>query len=146
MTPKTIVPCSKNDMDFIYEIDKTSSSYHWTQRMFLDELDKKNSFFNVLIENKTIVGYIIYNIIFDEAEILNIVIDDKFKGRKYATYLLQKTFDDMIKKDIKTVFLEVGQNNIAAINMYLKFGFTKYNTRLNYYRNGENAVLMKRSL
>lgn len=146
MSTKIITQCSIDNLNCVLEIDKTSTSYHWTKQMFLQELNKKNSFFNILIADNITVGYIIYNIILDEAEILNIVIDNKFKCKKYATFLLEQTINDMMKKNIKTIFLEVGQNNIAAINLYLKLGFERYATRKEYYKNKENAILMKRHL
>ena len=58
----------------------------------------------------------------------------------------KQRINDMIKKNIKTIFLEVGQNNIAAINLYLKFGFEQYGIRKEYYKNKENAILMKRQI
>ena len=146
MTTKIITQCSTDNLNCVLEIDKTSTSYHWTEQMFLQEFSKKNSFFNILIADNIIVGYIIYNIVLDEAEILNIVIDSNFKRKKHATFLLEQTINDMIKKNIKTIFLEVGQNNIAAINLYLKFGFEQYGIRKEYYKNKENAILMKRQL
>jgi ribosomal-protein-alanine N-acetyltransferase len=146
MSIKVITQCLKDNLNCVLEIDKTSTYYHWSRQMFLQELGKKNSFFNILKEDDIIAGYIIYNVVLDEAEILNIVIGNNFKRKEYATFLLTRTINDMIKKNIKTIFLEVGQNNIAAINLYLKFGFEQYGIRKEYYKNKENAILMKRQL
>ena len=134
------------DINNIYETDKTSSCYNWTKKMFLQELENKNSFFKVLYVDNIIAGYIIYHIIIDESEILNIVIDNKFKRQKLGKYLLEQTLKDLSEKDIKTVFLEVGEQNIPAINLYLQFGFKEYNRRNNYYKNKETALLMKKVL
>ncbi|MBR3628318.1 MAG: ribosomal protein S18-alanine N-acetyltransferase, partial [Elusimicrobia bacterium] len=118
----------------------------WTENMFTEELENKNSFFKVLFADTKIVGYVIYHIIIDEAEILNIVIDNDFKRQNLVKYLLEKTLNDISKQSVKTVFLEVGEKNIPAINLYLKFDFKQYNTRNNYYKNGENAILMKKTI
>ena len=88
-----------------------------------------NSFFNILYCGNIPAGFIIYNCVLDEAEILNIVIDNEFKGRKFATFLLEETLKELEKKNIKTVFLETGEKNTAAAALYKKFGFEKYNTR-----------------
>jgi len=146
MKNKTIIDCLKEHIDTIYNIDKTSSCYNWTKNMFLEEIENKNSFFKVLYIDKIIAGYIIYHIVIDEAEILNIVIDNKFKRQKLGKYLLEQTINDISQKNIKTIFLEVGEKNIPAINLYLQFGLKQYNIRKNYYKNGENAILMKKSL
>lgn len=146
MENKIIKDCIIEDINNIYEIDKTSSCYNWTKKMFSQELENKNSFFKVLYIDNIIAGYIIYHIIIDESEILNIVIDNKFKRQKLGKYLLEQTLKDLSEKDIKTVFLEVGEKNIPAINLYLQFGFKEYNRRNNYYKNKETALLMKKVL
>ena len=88
MENKYIRDCIKENIDTIYEIDKTGSSYNWTKSMFLEELENKNSFFKILYFNDVIVGYIIYHVVIDEAEILNIVIDNKVKRQNFGKYLL----------------------------------------------------------
>ncbi len=140
-----IKKCLPEYIDRIYEIDKTSSEYNWTKEQFAAELktDKK---FNVLFANEVVVGYIIYHTVIDEAEILNIVIDNEFKGKGYGTYLLKETIEELKKKSIKNVFLEVGEKNIVATALYEKFKFEKYNIRKKYYKDGENAILMKKAL
>jgi ribosomal-protein-alanine N-acetyltransferase len=114
--------------------------------MFIEELKNKNSFFKVLYINNVIAGYIIYHIIIDEAEILNIVIDNKYKRQNLGMYLLEQTINDISRQNIRTIFLEVGENNIPAINLYSKFDFKEYNRRINYYKNKETAILMKKAL
>ena len=146
MENKLITNCLKKHIDTVCDIDKTSSCYNWTENMFMEELKNKNSFFKVLFLDNTVAGYIIYHIILDEAEILNIVIDNKFKRQSLGKYLLEQTINDISNKNIKTIFLEVGEKNVPAINLYLKFGFKQYNIRNNYYKNGENAILMKKQL
>lgn len=146
MNTKHINKFSKDNIETICKIDKTSSSYNWTKDMFLSELENKNSNFEILFIDNKIIGYIIYHIVFDEAEILNIVIDKNFKGQKLGKYLFEETINKISKQNIKTIFLEVGEKNIPAINLYLKFDFKQYNKRTNYYKNKETALLMKKDL
>ena len=146
MENKYIKDCIKENIDTVYEIDKTSSCYNWTKSMFLEELENKNSFFKVLFLDNTLIGYIIYHIVLDEAEILNIVIDNMFKRKNLGKYLLEQTINEISKQNIKTIFLEVGEKNIPAINLYLKFGFEQYGIRKEYYKNKENAILMKKAI
>lgn len=140
----SIKKCLIEHIDKIFEIDKNSSCYNWTKQMFMAELNNKNSFFKILTFKDNIVGYIIYNSVLDEAEILNIVIDKNFQRQKFGSYLLEETINELAKINIKTIYLEVGQNNNFAINLYLKYGFINYNKRINYYKNKETAILMKK--
>ena len=139
-----IKKCLIKHINKILEIDKNSSCYNWTKQMFISELNNKNSSFKILALEDNVIGYIIYSTVLDEAEIINIVIDRKFQQQKYGKYLFEKTINELIKKDIKTIYLEVGQNNNSAINLYLKYGFIIYNKRINYYKNKETAILMKK--
>ncbi|MBQ3834364.1 MAG: ribosomal protein S18-alanine N-acetyltransferase [Elusimicrobia bacterium] len=141
-----IKKCLIKYIDRICEIDKSSSSYNWNKQLFINELNFTDGNFNVLFVDNVIVGYIVYHTVIDEAEILNIVIDNKFKGQKYGTLLLKETIEKMKRVNIKTIFLEVGEKNIPAIALYKNFNFEKYNIREKYYKNGESAVLMKKIL
>ena len=140
----SIKKCLVEHIDKVFEIDKNSSCYNWTKQMFIAELNNKSSNFKILTLEDRIIGYIIYQQILDEAEILNIVIDKNFQQQKFGKYLFEKTIDELIKNNIKTVYLEVGQNNKSAINLYLQYGFISYNKRINYYKNKETALLMKK--
>ena len=139
-----IVDCTKEYIDIICEIDRVSSCYNWTKKMFMDELDNKHSFFKILFLDDKIIGYIIYHIIIDEAEILDVVIYNEFKRQNLGKYLLEQTIGNILKQKVKIIFLEVSEKNIPAINLYLKLGFKQYGIRKNYYKNSETALLMKK--
>ena len=47
--------------------------------------------------------------------------------------------------NIKNITLEVKEDNIAAINLYKKYGFKKVSTREKYY-DGINGILMEKTL
>ncbi|MGE4384240.1 MAG: ribosomal protein S18-alanine N-acetyltransferase [Endomicrobiaceae bacterium] len=127
------------------EIENRNSYNPWTAQMFMDEYNNKNSFFKIACLENIIIGFIIYHIIFDESEILNIVIDTSFRKQKFGEKLLQYVINDVKHKNVKKIFLEVRESNKPAINLYKKNGFTEYNIRKKYYNN-ENAVLMKKFL
>ena len=46
----------------------------------------------------------------------------------------------------KTLFLEVAHSNAVARNLYAKAGLTETGRRKDYYRNGDDAIVMSRSL
>ena len=137
-----IKKCSTEYIDRICEIDKTSSSYNWTKKMFVDG---QKGLFDVLFIDDIIAGFIVYSMVIDEGEIFNIVIDNKYKEHGYGTFLLQNTLKKMSQNGVKTVYLEVGEKNNKAIQLYKKLGFDIYNRREKYYKNGENAILMKKT-
>jgi ribosomal-protein-alanine N-acetyltransferase len=132
-------------IDKIIEIEKQSEYSHWTKQMFLDESRNKFSVFKIIEKDNKIIGFIIYRIVFDEAEILDVVIDKNFRGLKAGKYILNFAIEDIKKKKCSIIFLEVHQNNIVAQNLYKKAGFKQYSIREKYY-NCFDALLMKLNL
>lgn len=129
----------------VLSIEQQSQYSSWTKQMFLAEAENKFSFFKTIKNDNKIIGYIIYRIVFDEAEILNIVIDKNFRGLKIGKKLLHFAIEDIIKKNCKVIFLEVHQNNIIAQKLYEQTGFRKYGIRQKYYSDFD-AFLMKLTL
>ena len=92
--------------------------------------------FLVCIVNKTVVGYLYYSDIYDRIEINQITVLNSYRRKGYASLLLSK----LISFD-KPISLEVRCDNIAAIDLYKKYGFKEVSVRKGYY-NGVDGVLM----
>ena len=145
MDKLNIIDFKEENINDIVKIENTSEFTNWSKGMFLESFFNKNHNFKVAVFNDKIIGYIIYSIILDEAEILNIVIDSSYRGKSFSKQLLNYTISDILNKKCLTVFLEVANKNFIAKNLYTKFGFSQYNIRKNYYKN-DDAVLMKKEL
>ena len=99
----------------------------------------------VIEEKNNIIGFITYSIIYERAEIIDIIIDEKYRNKGYATLLLEKVFDIIKDNNCENITLEVNSNNKSAINLYKKSGFKIVSVRKNYYNNSD-AYLMKKEL
>ena len=86
----------------------------------------------------------------DEAEILSIAIAASHRGRGLSRDLLLTHLGHLAGRGVRTVFLEVEENNQPARRLYERSGFTVVGRRERYYRQsgGEqlNALLMRRDL
>ena len=91
--------------------------------------------------DKNIIGIISYSIIYERAEINYIVVVEEERCKKIGSKLLEYALEDIKKNNCQNVTLEVEENNISAINLYLKYGFVKKGIRQNYYED-KNAILM----
>ena len=140
-----IADFSVKNIEQILEIEEESFSNHWSKQMFLAETANKFSRFKICLTDSLIIGFIIYRIVLEEAEILNIVVGDKFRGKSFGRQLLNYAINDIKENKAENIFLEVNERNIIAQNLYKGSGFVQYNIRQNYYDN-DNAVLMKLSL
>ena len=145
MNNLVIIDFSIKNIDQILEFEKESFSNHWTKQMFLSESENKFSHFKICMADDLIIGFIIYRIVLEEAEILNIVIGNQFRGKSFGRQLLNYAINNIKENKVKNIFLEVNERNIIAQNLYKNGGFVQYSTRQNYYGD-DNAVLMKLSL
>jgi ribosomal-protein-alanine N-acetyltransferase len=142
----TIRSMSLNDINKVTDIEKISTPYPWNKEQFIDSYEKHIC---VIMANKGfIIGYAIYNIVVDAAEVLNITICSKHQNNGYGRYLLEHLVS-ALPKNIKRFFLEVRASNANAIHLYENVGFVAICERKNYYHDGsksEDAVLMAAEL
>ncbi|OEG70162.1 hypothetical protein ATZ36_01445 [Candidatus Endomicrobiellum trichonymphae] len=137
-----IINFSKRFLDDIAEIEKQSFVNPWTKEMLLDSAKNAAVKFKVLIENKTVAGYYIISTSADETEVLDIAVDPKFRKRSFGQAMLADIKKESNNKKSRVIFLEVRQNNNAAINLYKSFGFKEIGVRKKYYKN-EDALVLK---
>ena len=75
----------------------------------------------------------------DTADILNIGIDPDFKRQGYGTALLNHLIEELKKRNIGEILLEVRAGNKSAIQFYKSQGFEEISVRKNYYiKNSKN--------
>ena len=114
--------------DFNYELNKESFD---------------NDFLKTLVyEDGFIKGVLVYQYIYNRAEIDYIIVDNNYRKLGIATKLL-KYLEDSYKLD--NITLEVRESNKEAINFYLKNGFKEVTRRKNYYKE-EDGILMIKNL
>lgn len=91
-----------------------------------------------------IAGYLIWNEIAGETELLRIAVSDKYKGCSFAKKLM-KGYVEHAGRNCSRFLLEVRQNNIRAIGLYKQFGYEQIAIRKSYYRNPvEDALIFER--
>ena len=101
---------------------------------------KNNPFGKVLVlKEDKIIGYIYYSDIYERCEINQFEIENSHRNCGKGDLLL-KYLINLVQKDIT---LEVKEDNIPAIKVYLKNGFVKTAIREGYY-NGVDGILMER--
>ena len=74
----------------------------------------------------------------DAADILNIGIEPDFKRQGHGTALLKHLIEELRKRDIGEILLEVRAGNKPAIQFYKRQGFEEISVRKNYYTKNSN--------
>jgi ribosomal protein S18 acetylase RimI-like enzyme len=75
---------------------------------------------------------------------LGIAPEDQKSG--FGTYFLRHIEGIAFANDKNCITLEVGDNNLAALNLYKKCGFQQYGFRYSYYEDGGHALLLRKHL
>jgi ribosomal-protein-alanine N-acetyltransferase len=117
----------------------------WALKSFQAELTKPFSRFLVLTDDETderIAGYVVFWLMMDEAQILNLVVDLEFRGRGFAKEMLRCVVNQAVKNGAKRITLDVRKSNAAAIQLYQAAKFSITQIRKGFYSNGEDAYLM----
>lgn len=95
-------------------------------------------------------GFAVVRLIAGEAEILTFAVNPQARRRGIGGALIASLKEWLKTNKAETVFLEVRQSNLPAINMYVKAEFTSISERKDYYSNPdgsrESAIVMRLAL
>src|SRR5262245_6981156 len=111
-------------VDDLPELVRIESAVHvapWSETGFKGELEKPYSHTLVMTDEETdkiIGGYIVFWMMGEEIQILNVAVDLPYRGVGFAQMLIRKVVDQGLRKDIKKVVLDVRKSNSAAIQLY----------------------------
>ena len=89
-------------------------------------------------ENDKYVGFLIYQLLYESAEIIDIFVLDEYRNKGIGKALINKMLEN---KQIEKVTLEVKKDNKNAIMLYNSLGFKPVSIRKGYYE-GIDAILM----
>ena len=139
---KTIRKASLDDLNQIYLIEKdVFSSEHWTLEMVERELKNFLGATTWIIEASTVVlGYCMMRIVSNEANVINMSIKSSRQREGLGSFLLAYVLNQLPINS--SVFLEVKEGNLSAVNLYKRLGFRVINLRRNYYKDGRTALIM----
>ena len=141
----SIRPATPDDLQQVFEIERRVHVAPWSLENFEAELKKPYAHFLVMTDDETdstVTGYIVFWLMFNECQILNVAVDLPFRGLGLAKQMIRQTVGMALKKDIKKVLLEVRKSNLAAIQLYQRMHFVIIHVRKGFYSDGEDAYQM----
>ena len=146
----SIEPASLRDAHRLAQLHGASFHRGWGEGEFEQMLRERNTLVHRLRQGRSIIGFAVSRMAADEAEILSIAVDARQRGRGLSRNLLLTHLGHLAGRGVRTVFLEVEENNRPARRLYERAGFRVAGRRERYYKQpgGEhlNAVLMRRDL
>jgi ribosomal-protein-alanine N-acetyltransferase len=140
----TIRKMTVADVPAVVDLDQKSFSLPWPERSFRFELtDNPASRCWVAELEGRIVAMIVVWLIVDEAHVATVATHPEYRRQGIGGRLLAHALRRLIDDGASSSFLEVRESNLAAQEMYRKFGYEVTGRRRRYYRdNDEDAILM----
>jgi len=85
-------------------------------------------------------GFLLARLAADEAEVLTMAVSPDARRRGTGRAMLAELEENLISRDASRLFLEVSQDNAAALALYYSCGLTESGRRSGYYSNSNGAA------
>jgi ribosomal-protein-alanine N-acetyltransferase len=149
-TPVVVETATARDAAHLAAIHGASFHRGWGESEFETMLAERNTLVQRLRLGSKAIGFAVSRMAADEAELLSIAVAARHRGRGLSRDLLLTHLGTLAGRGVRTVFLEVEENNQPARKLYARMGFAVVGRRERYYREAGgqelNALVMRRDL
>lgn len=143
-------PATPGDARVMSRLHRASFHRGWGVPEFEAMLAERNTLVHRLRRGREVIGFAVSRLGADEAEILSIAIAEGQRGRGLSREFLMTHLGHLAGRGVRTVFLEVEENNQPARRLYERTGFAVVGRRERYYAEADgkhlNALVMRRDL
>lgn len=141
-------PMLHADVPAVWEMEKALfPTDAWPLDMFVGELDQSETRNYWVVEDAgSIVAYCGLMCVLPLADVQTIAVAPEYEGRGIGTHLLKLMIDTAIHRSATDLLLEVREDNPRARALYERHGFEAIHRRKGYYRDGVDAVIMRKVL
>ncbi|MEE2746063.1 MAG: GNAT family N-acetyltransferase [Pseudomonadota bacterium] len=101
------------------------------------------------LRKNTIVGFILYRMLFEDCEIITICVEQNCRRRGVATRLIKSIRKQLNINQISRIIIEVDKINLPARRFYQALKFKQIGKRQNYYKHlsgYSDAIVMQMDL
>ena len=144
----TYEPMHADDLQQVLAIENQCFEDPWSATYFrlCVKRPRSNEYLYVARREQTVVGYIIFYIVHEEAQILNIAVLPACQRQGIGKYLLASALEMIQADGEREVFLEVAVGNLPAQYLYRQFGFRICGIRKNYYGRYKDAYVLRKGV
>ncbi|MCV6587426.1 MAG: ribosomal protein S18-alanine N-acetyltransferase [Marinobacterium sp.] len=126
-----IEPLTQAVLPGLQRLQKACFGEAWSEDTWLNQMRSPRT--RLWGPGDPMLGYALFNVVLDEAELLQIAIDPPVQGRKLGQQLLEQSMVWLAEEGVSRVLLEVRASNAPAIAMYTRLGFERDCIRKDYY-------------
>ncbi|HEY3987597.1 ribosomal protein S18-alanine N-acetyltransferase [Cedecea sp.] len=133
-----------NDLAAAYAIELRSHAFPWSEKTFASNQGERYYNLRLDVDGK-LAAFAVTQVILDEATLFNIAVDPAYQRQGLGKALLEHLIEELEKRDVFTLWLEVRASNLAARALYESLGFNEATIRRNYYptkEGREDAIIM----
>jgi [ribosomal protein S18]-alanine N-acetyltransferase len=145
----TYRPAHSFDLPVFVSLDKELFPYSpWSTSQYKEEFSAPTRYFVVAEdEAKNIIGYAgVFAPGGAEADVLTVGVVPEQRGKGVARHLMALVTEWAGQQGSTAMMLEVKVDNVAAIALYESLGYSKLNTRKDYFGPGLDALVMRLEL
>jgi len=144
---------NESDLPQVLALQQELDFQDWNEKQFVAEI-KASYALCVVCENERndgtangmeILGYAIFHLLGPDSELLSIATSSAAQRKGIGSALMNAGVERLNFSAGDQVFLEVREGNDKARRFYEKYGFEAYHQRKNYYSDGENAILYRKT-
>ena len=114
----------------------------WTYQALVELLKQESISMLVVYEennkkggaDNNVIGYCLYQVVFEQAEILRIGTHPDYQRQSIASQLFATLNNELINNKVESLLLEVRADNAPALALYEQQAFAVIHTRKNYYQ------------
>lgn len=146
-----IEPAQVGDADAVAKLHAAGFYRGWSREEFAAYIMGEGTPVYVACDAKRrIAGFAMLRYLGDDAELITIAVDKKWRKKGVGLALMRALFDDLLMSPAKRLILEVATDNTAALRLYGKLGFKTIGERRGYYPRPDGtpatAIVMARDL
>ena len=133
---------TRADLDALLSLEQRCYHFPWSRQQFVDEFDNSVASIDVALVEQQIAGYLCSWLICGELQIQNLATSPHYRRLGIGQGLLEYVIERSRRQGLGAVWLEVREDNQAAIKLYLRCGFDVRGRRKKYYQDGMDALLL----
>lgn len=128
----------------VARLEQENFSLPWSENVLCSELSNPLALWLVALDGGEVVGYVGAQIVPDEADMMNLAVDEKYRRMGIGKALVERLVEKLQARCVRSLTLEVRVSNLPAVTLYESLGFQTVGRRPKYYQKPKEDALILR--
>jgi len=137
---------SVKDLDAVYALEVELFPNPWPKAFFAADIPMHNTIAYVVENSQTVIAYSLATCTDKKFHVTNIAVKQCYQRQGIASKLMHLLERCALEKGCCSAYLEVRTDNIPAIKLYERLGYSIAYRRSHYYIDGDDAYVMEKEL